>query len=65
MQIRSLKHANVNSLVGVCVEMGHVCTLWMYCHKGSLRDVLDSSQIRIDWLFKLSFAYDIASVSTH
>ncbi len=33
-----------------------------YCSKGSLQDVLENSNIRLDLIFKLSFASDIAQV---
>ncbi|XP_076437030.1 atrial natriuretic peptide receptor 1-like [Babylonia areolata] len=59
-QIRRLKHANVNQLVGACIEPGNVCLVWGYCTKGSLRDVLDNTNIKLDWMFKLSFVTDIA-----
>ena len=52
---------NVCQVVGVCVQCPNVCILTQYCSKGSLQDVLQNSDIRLDWMFKMSFATDIAS----
>ncbi|KAK3106092.1 hypothetical protein FSP39_012602 [Pinctada imbricata] len=59
-KVRSLKHTNLNPLVGACVDPLHISLITMYCSKGSLQDVLENDNIRLDWIFKLSFAYDIA-----
>ncbi|XP_066919566.1 atrial natriuretic peptide receptor 2-like isoform X4 [Clytia hemisphaerica] len=60
-QIREIHHVNVCQVVGVCVQCPNVCILTQYCSKGSLQDVLQNSDIRLDWMFKMSFATDIAS----
>jgi guanylate cyclase len=35
--LRDLRHENVNSFVGACVEPGIVCIITEYCTRGSLR----------------------------
>lgn len=40
-----------------CYKMYHFCCLW-------LQDVLKCTDIELDWMFKLSFAYDIVNVSS-
>ena len=35
--LRDLRHENVNSFVGACVEPGSVCVITEYCARGSLR----------------------------
>ena len=37
--LRDLRHENVNSFVGACVEPGNVCIITEYCSRGSLRGV--------------------------
>ncbi|XP_033732964.1 atrial natriuretic peptide receptor 1-like [Pecten maximus] len=59
-QMRSLKNANVNPLIGVSVEPEKIFLVTEYCSKGSLQDVLQNDNINLDRIFKISFASDIA-----
>ncbi|XP_063819399.1 guanylate cyclase 2G-like [Pseudophryne corroboree] len=59
--IRELKHENLVTFFGVCTDSPVVCIVTQYCKKGSLKDVLQNSDIELDWVFKLSFAYDIVN----
>ncbi|XP_071941268.1 atrial natriuretic peptide receptor 1-like [Antedon mediterranea] len=59
-EVRELNHMNVNQLVGACIESPNICILSNYCSRGSLQDVLMNDHIKLDNLFKLSFASDIA-----
>ncbi|KAM5132688.1 guanylate cyclase 2G-like [Mantella aurantiaca] len=59
--VRELKHENLITLFGVCIVSPNVCILTQYCKKGSLKDVLQNNDIELDWVFKLSFAYDIVN----
>ncbi|XP_077996445.1 atrial natriuretic peptide receptor 1-like [Glandiceps talaboti] len=58
-ETRDLNHENVNSFVGACIESPHICLLWHYCHKGSLQDVLENDEIKLDRSFKYSFLNDM------
>ncbi len=57
-----LHHANINTIIGACVEPNNLYVLSPYCSKGSLSDVLENDNIKMDNIFKLSFASDIAQV---
>ncbi|XP_051969089.1 guanylate cyclase 2G-like [Xyrauchen texanus] len=59
--MREMKHENLVQFFGVCIEPPNVCIVMQYCKKGSLKDVLGNSEIELDWMFKLSFAYDIVN----
>nr|XP_033799297.1 guanylate cyclase 2G-like isoform X2 [Geotrypetes seraphini] len=59
--MRELKHENLVAFFGVCTEPPNICLVTQYCKKGSLKDVLRNSDIELDWIFKLSFAYDIVN----
>ncbi|XP_062580227.1 atrial natriuretic peptide receptor 1-like [Saccostrea cucullata] len=59
-QIRGLKHNNVYTLIGACVDPMNIYIVSAYYNKGSLLDVLSNTNIKLDWIFKLSFASDIA-----
>ena len=63
VQIRRLSHVNLNPVVGACVEPQHVSIVTEYCSKGSLQDVLENENIKLDRIFTISFATDIAEVS--
>ncbi|XP_067226403.1 guanylate cyclase 2G [Chanodichthys erythropterus] len=59
--MKEMKHENLVQFFGVCIEPPNVCIIMQYCKKGSLKDVLRNSEIELDWMFKLSFAYDIVN----
>ncbi|XP_033617323.1 guanylate cyclase 2G [Fukomys damarensis] len=56
-----LRHENIVSFFGICIEPPNVCLVTQYCKKGSLKDVLRHSDHEMDWIFKISLAYDIVN----
>uniref|UniRef100_A0A8C7DYQ2 Guanylate cyclase n=1 Tax=Naja naja TaxID=35670 RepID=A0A8C7DYQ2_NAJNA len=56
-----LRHENLVVFYGICPEVPNICIVMHYCKKGSLKDVLLHSAIELDWIFKISFAYDIVN----
>uniref|UniRef100_K7FL52 Guanylate cyclase n=1 Tax=Pelodiscus sinensis TaxID=13735 RepID=K7FL52_PELSI len=59
--MRELRHENLVTFFGVCTDVPNICIITEYCKKGSLKDILRNSDIELDWIFKLSFAYDIVN----
>ncbi|KAF3704163.1 Guanylate cyclase 2G [Channa argus] len=59
--MKEMKHENLVQFFGVCIEPPNVCLVMQYCKKGSLKDVLKVTDVELDVMFKLSFAYDIVS----
>ncbi|XP_053243401.1 guanylate cyclase 2G-like [Podarcis raffonei] len=59
--MRELRHENLVAFYGICPEAPNMCIVMHYCKKGSLKDVLMHSDIELDWIFKISFAYDIVN----
>ncbi|KAG8431094.1 hypothetical protein GDO86_019440, partial [Hymenochirus boettgeri] len=59
--MREMKNENVVTFYGICAEPPNVCIITQYCKKGSLKDVLHNNDIELDWIFKLSFTYDIVN----
>uniref|UniRef100_A0A3B4UBZ9 Guanylate cyclase n=1 Tax=Seriola dumerili TaxID=41447 RepID=A0A3B4UBZ9_SERDU len=59
--MKEMKHENLVQFFGVCNEPPNVCLVTQYCKKGSLKDVLKASDVDLDGMFKLSFAYDIVN----
>ncbi|XP_069316280.1 guanylate cyclase 2G-like [Eulemur rufifrons] len=56
-----LRHENIVHFFGICTEPPNICIVTQYCKKGSLKDVLGNSDHEMDWIFRLSFAYDIVN----
>uniref|UniRef100_A0A3Q3QIA6 Guanylate cyclase n=1 Tax=Monopterus albus TaxID=43700 RepID=A0A3Q3QIA6_MONAL len=61
LSMKEMKHENLVQFFGACVEPPNVCLVIQYCRKGSLKDVLKASDVELDGMFKLSFAYDIVN----
>ncbi|KAL4612998.1 guanylate cyclase 2G-like [Arapaima gigas] len=59
--MRELKHENLVQFFGACIDPPNICIVMQYCKKGSLKDLLRNSEIELDWMFKLSLAYDIVN----
>ncbi|KAL5007791.1 hypothetical protein ScPMuIL_016597 [Solemya velum] len=59
--MRQLNHNNVNPFVGACVDPPNVCALFAYCERGSLQDILENDNIKLDWMFQSSFIFDIVN----
>ncbi|XP_029384215.1 guanylate cyclase 2G [Echeneis naucrates] len=59
--MKEMKHENLVQFFGVCIEPPNVCLVTQYCKKGSLKDILKGSDVELDGMFKLSFAYDIVN----
>uniref|UniRef100_A0A0R3WHH8 guanylate cyclase n=1 Tax=Taenia asiatica TaxID=60517 RepID=A0A0R3WHH8_TAEAS len=54
-----LNYDHICRFVGACIEPQHLCLVYEYCPKGSLKDVLEDKQIKLDWMFKFSLMQDI------
>ncbi|XP_053719590.1 guanylate cyclase 2G [Synchiropus splendidus] len=59
--MKEMKHENLVQFFGVCAEPPNVCLVVQYCRKGSLKDLLKEADVDLDFMFKLSFAYDIVN----
>ncbi|KAK3098029.1 hypothetical protein FSP39_015477 [Pinctada imbricata] len=56
---KKIVHNNLNHFIGACLEVP--CTVFMYCSKGCLQNILENHDIKLEWMFKVSFMKDIAS----
>lgn len=63
-QLLDMSHDNVNVFIGACIEQPNMCVLTAYCPKGSLQDILENNDIKLDMMFKNSFVNDIVEVGT-
>lgn len=57
-----LRHENIVSLVGVCLQIPNVCLVLAYCRGGSLNRVLAGRKIRpdvlVDWAIQIARGMD-------
>uniref|UniRef100_A0A5K3FFW0 guanylate cyclase n=1 Tax=Mesocestoides corti TaxID=53468 RepID=A0A5K3FFW0_MESCO len=58
-RVKDLNYDHICHFVGACIEPQHLCLVYEYCPKGSLADVLEDEQIKLDWMFKFSLMQDI------
>ncbi|KAF8387083.1 gcy-22 [Pristionchus pacificus] len=56
----SLDHDNVNKFLGICTDGPQFMTIWRLCTRGSLRDVIETGRLQMDWFFKFSIMRDIS-----
>ena len=57
---RSLHHHNVAVFIGCLLDMKKPAFIYEYCFRGTLKKLLEDSEVDLDWIFKLSFLLDIA-----
>lgn len=55
-----LKHPNIVSLLGICVETGYYAILMEYIPLGSLYKLLHKEKVNLSWLNRLIIASDAA-----
>ncbi len=57
--MRELRHDNVNSFIGACVESTCITLITDFCSKGALQDILENTDIKLEPMFLSSFIFDI------
>ncbi|KAL5292996.1 hypothetical protein ACFFRR_011640 [Megaselia abdita] len=57
--LRELRHDNINSFIGACVEPMRIVLVTDYCAKGSLYDIIENEDIKLDDLFIASLIHDL------
>lgn len=57
--MRDLRHDNLTQFIGACVAAPHICILVQYCPKGSLQDILENEDVKLDKMFITSLITDI------
>lgn len=61
--LRDLRHDNINSFIGACVEPMRILLVTDYCAKGSLYDIIENEDIKLDDLFIASLINDLIKVN--
>ncbi|XP_065155987.1 receptor-type guanylate cyclase Gyc76C-like isoform X3 [Atheta coriaria] len=57
--LRELRHDNINSFIGACVEPMSILLVTDYCAKGSLYDIIENEDIKLDKMFIASLVHDL------
>ena len=63
LQVKDLQNDHIVRFLGACIDPPNMCIVTEYCQKGSLQDVLENEQIKLDWMFRYSLMQDILRVS--
>ncbi|TGZ50066.1 atrial natriuretic peptide receptor 1 isoform X2 [Temnothorax longispinosus] len=58
-RMKDLQHDHLVRFYGACLEPPHCCLLTEYCPKGSLQDILENEQLKLDRVFRGSLIHDI------
>ncbi|KAF5287948.1 hypothetical protein FQA39_LY15586 [Lamprigera yunnana] len=57
--LHGLRHENLNPLIGCLAEPPRAALVAEWCSRGSLQDVLQQDEIKLDWSFRLSLLTDL------
>ncbi|KAI5694949.1 hypothetical protein M8J75_008129 [Diaphorina citri] len=57
--IRDLRHDNLNGFIGACTEPPNICIVTEYCARGSLKDIMENEDVKLDNMFIASLVADI------
>lgn len=60
--VQDLTHDHIARFIGICIDPKHQYIVTEYCPKGSLQDILQNEEIKLDTMFKHSIMHDIAKV---
>ncbi|GFQ76068.1 atrial natriuretic peptide receptor 2 [Trichonephila clavata] len=57
--IKDLQHNHVVRFIGAVVDYPHCYLVTEYFPRGSLQDILENEQIKLDWMFRCSLMHDL------
>uniref|UniRef100_A0A8R1DKZ9 Guanylate cyclase n=2 Tax=Caenorhabditis japonica TaxID=281687 RepID=A0A8R1DKZ9_CAEJA len=60
-QMRNFDNDNLNKFIGLCLDSPKLFSLWRFCSRGSLSDVISKSSMQMDSFFMFSLIRDIAN----
>ncbi|KAK6037163.1 hypothetical protein COOONC_25332 [Cooperia oncophora] len=58
--MRELENDNLNRFLGLCLDGPQLISIWKYCSRGSLNDVITKGSTTMDNMFVFSLVRDIA-----
>lgn len=65
LQMKDMRHENINPFLGFFHDCGVFAIVTEFCSRGSLEDLLQNDDVKLDWMFKSSLLLDMIKVSMH
>ncbi|XP_062391830.1 retinal guanylyl cyclase 1 [Sardina pilchardus] len=59
IKYRDMRHENMNLFLGLFLDSGIFGIVTEHCTRGSLEDLINSEEMRLDWMFKSSLLLDL------
>ncbi|CAG02896.1 unnamed protein product, partial [Tetraodon nigroviridis] len=59
VMLRDMRHENINLFLGLFFDFGIFGVVTEHCSRGSLEDLLNNENVRLDWMFKSSLLMDL------
>ncbi|XP_076606473.1 retinal guanylyl cyclase 1 isoform X1 [Chaetodon auriga] len=59
VKLRDMRHENLNLFLGLFFDSGIFGVVTEHCTRGSLEDLLNNEDVRLDWMFKSSLLMDL------
>ncbi|XP_068600127.1 retinal guanylyl cyclase 1 [Brachionichthys hirsutus] len=59
VKLRDMRHENINLFLGLFCDFGIFGIATEHCSRGSLEDLLNNEEVRLDWMFKSSLLMDL------
>ncbi|PIO71436.1 hypothetical protein TELCIR_06666 [Teladorsagia circumcincta] len=60
-KMRELEHDNINRFLGLCLDGPQLLSVWKYCARGSVNDLITKGSVSMDNIFVFSLLRDIAN----
>uniref|UniRef100_A0AAQ4R8Y0 Guanylate cyclase n=1 Tax=Gasterosteus aculeatus aculeatus TaxID=481459 RepID=A0AAQ4R8Y0_GASAC len=57
--LRDMRHENLNLFLGLFCDSGILAVVTEHCTRGSLENLLNNEEVRLDWMFKSSLLIDL------
>ncbi|GAB1607356.1 atrial natriuretic peptide receptor 1-like isoform X2 [Argonauta hians] len=64
-RMKDLSNDYIVRFIGSCIDPPNMCLLIEYCPKGSLQDVLENEEMKLDTMFRFSLMQDIVRGMTY
>ncbi|CAL8364891.1 unnamed protein product [Lota lota] len=65
VKLRDMRHENLNLYLGLFLDSGIFGIVTEHCTRGSLEDLLNNEDMRLDWMFKSSLLMDLVRGMRH
>ncbi|KAM7374204.1 hypothetical protein PAMP_006877 [Pampus punctatissimus] len=59
VKLREMRHENLNLFLGLFFDSGIFGVVTEHCSRGSLEELLNNEDVRLDWMFKSSLLMDL------